>query len=80
MILLSDESIGRRPMETFTKLLCVQRRLHVQWEAVLSPTEAKVRGLVAWIAGRRGTEFLKPIDEAIHGMVASHRAVMKVNA
>jgi hypothetical protein len=29
------------------------------------PTEAKVRSLVAWIAGRRATEFPKPIDKAI---------------
>jgi hypothetical protein len=29
------------------------------------PTEAKVRSLVAWIAGRREIEFPKPIDKAI---------------
>jgi hypothetical protein len=67
-------------MENFSYCCASSEGWHVQWEAVLSPTEAKVRSLVAWIAGRRGTEFLKPIDEAIHGMVASHRAVMKVNA
>jgi hypothetical protein len=44
------------------------------------PTEAKVRSLVAWIAGRRVTKFLKPIDDIIHGVMASHRAVTKVNA
>ena len=44
------------------------------------PTEAKVRSLVAWIAGRKETEFLKPIDGIIHGVMASHRAVTKVNA
>ena len=44
------------------------------------PTEAKVRSLVAWIAGRKETEFLKPIDEVIRGMAASRRAVTKVNA
>jgi hypothetical protein len=44
------------------------------------PTEAKVRSLVAWIAGRRETEFLKPIDGIIQGMMASHWAVTKVNA
>ena len=26
------------------------------------PTEARVRGLVAWVAGRKETEFLKRID------------------
>jgi hypothetical protein len=50
----------------------------VQWED--KPTEVKVRSLVAWIAGRRETKFLKPIDGIILGVMASHRAVMKVNA
>ena len=34
------------------------------------PTEGTVRTLVAWIAGRKETEFLKPIDKAILGMVS----------
>jgi hypothetical protein len=34
------------------------------------PTEAKVRSLVAWIAGRRETESLKPIDEVIFWMMS----------
>jgi hypothetical protein len=34
------------------------------------PTEAKVRSLVAWIAGRREIEFPKPIDKAIFRMVS----------
>jgi hypothetical protein len=50
----------------------------VQWE--IKPTEVKVRNLVAWIAGRRETEFLKPIDGIILGVMASHRAVTRVNA
>ena len=35
---------------------------------------------VAWIAGRRETDDLKPIDWATFGVAASHRAVTKVNA
>ena len=35
-----------------------------------SPTEVTVGNLVAWIAGRKETEFLKPIDKAILGMVS----------
>ena len=35
-----------------------------------SPTEVTVGSLVAWIAGRKETEFLKPIDKAIPGMVS----------
>ena len=31
------------------------------------------------MAGRRETEFLKPIDNAIFGMAASHRAVAQAN-
>lgn len=50
----------------------------VQWEA--NPTGAAVRSPVAWIAGRKETEFLKPIDEPSEGMAASHRAATKVNA
>jgi len=34
------------------------------------PTEAKVRSLVAWIAGRRETESLKPIDKVIFRMMS----------
>jgi hypothetical protein len=49
----------------------------VQWEVVRSPTEVRVKSLVAWIAGRMETESLKPIDKIIHGVVASHRAVTK---
>jgi hypothetical protein len=44
------------------------------------PTEARVRSLVARIAERRETEFLKPIDGIIFRMMASHWAVTKVNA
>ncbi len=58
--------------------LCVQRRLVCSVGG--NPTEARVRSLVAWIAGRRETKFLKPIDGIILGVMASHRAVMKVNA
>ena len=36
---------------------CVQREV--------SPAKATVRGLVAWIAGRREIESLKTIDKAI---------------
>ncbi len=58
--------------------LCVQRRLACSVGD--KPTEAKVRSLVAWIARRKETESLKPIDRIIHGMTASHWAVTKVNA
>jgi hypothetical protein len=50
----------------------------VQWE--VSPTGVKVRSPVAWIARRKETESLKPIDQIILGMTASHWAVTKVNA
>jgi len=58
--------------------LCVQQRLACSVGD--RPTEAGDRSLVAWIAGRKETEFLKPIDDDIRGMAASHRAVTKVNA
>jgi len=46
----------------------------------VSPAGAKVRSPVAWIARRKETESLKPIDQIILGMMASHWAVTKVNA
>src|SRR5450432_1488370 len=58
--------------------LCVQRRLACS--VGIKPTEVRVRSLVAWIAGRRETKFLKPIDGIILGVMASHRAVTRVNA
>ena len=41
--------------------------------------QGKSQSLVARMAGRRGTESLKPIDKAIFGMAASHRAVVQTN-
>ena len=58
--------------------LCVQLRLACS--AGDRPAGVKARSPVAWIAGWRETEILKPIDNAIRGMVASHQAVTKVNA
>ncbi len=58
--------------------LCVQRRLACSVGD--SPTGVRARSPVAWMAGRRETDDLKPIDKAIFGMVVSHRAVTKVNA
>jgi hypothetical protein len=47
---------------------CVQRRLTRSVGG--SPTEARASRLVAWMAGWRETKTLKPIDEAICGMVS----------
>jgi hypothetical protein len=47
---------------------CVQRRLACSVRD--SPTEVTVGSFVAWIAGRKETEFLQPIDKAIPGMVS----------
>ena len=47
---------------------CVQERL--ECPVGDRPTEAKVRSLVAWIAEKRKTESLKPIDKAIYRMVS----------
>jgi hypothetical protein len=52
--------------------LCVQRRL--ARSAGVSPAKVRARSLVAWMAGRRETNDLKPIDRAIARMAASHRA------
>jgi hypothetical protein len=41
--------------------------------------QGKSQSLVAWMAGRRETECLKPIDNVIFGMAASHRAAAQAN-
>jgi hypothetical protein len=64
--------------ETCTSGSCVQRRLACSAGGSLAKIRA--RSLVAWMAGRRETKDLKPIDRAICGMAASHRAVTRVNA
>ena len=51
-----------------TGRVCVQRRL--ARSVGDRPTEAKVRRLVAWVAGRKEIEFLKPTDKAIQGMAS----------
>ena len=45
-----------------------------------SPARATARSPVAWIAGSREIEDLKPIDNPIGRMGASHRAATEVNA
>jgi hypothetical protein len=62
----------------FCVRLCVQRRLVCS--AGIKPAGAKVRRPVAWMAGWRETETLKPIDKVSLGEITSHRAVMRVNA
>ena len=47
---------------------CVQRRLVCS--VGVSPTRAKVRSPVAWIARVEETKHVKPIDKAIFGMVS----------
>ena len=48
--------------------LCVQLRLACS--VGVSPTRVKVRSSVAWMAGWRETETLKPIDKAIFRVVS----------
>jgi len=52
--------------------LCVQQRLACSVGD--NPTRVRIRRPVARMAGERETQPLKPIDKAICGMVASHRA------
>ena len=47
---------------------CVQRRLTCSVGA--SPTKARVRSLVAWVASVEETKRMKPTDKAIQGMVS----------
>jgi hypothetical protein len=43
--------------------MCVQVRLACS--VGIRPTRVTIRSPVAWMAGRRETEYLKPIDKAI---------------
>ena len=65
-------------MRKYHVRLCVQRRL--ARSAGDSPAEARAKSLVAWMAGRRETNDLKPIDKVIVRMTASHRAAAQANA
>ena len=47
--------------------LCVQLRLVCS--AGVSPARARIRSPVAWMAGMRETDYLKPIDKAVFGTV-----------
>ena len=58
--------------------LCVQQRLACA--AGARPAKARVRNLVARMAGRRATASLKPIDISIWGMLASPQAVAAAHA
>src|SRR5205823_11882430 len=59
---------GVDAMENRQERGCVQQRL--ARSVGVKPTEAIVRSLVAWVAGRNESEFLKPTDKAIYGMVS----------
>jgi hypothetical protein len=76
--LLAVKPVGKPDAGNPHVRLCVQQRL--ARSVGDKPTEAIVRSLVAWIARRKETESLKPIDLIILGMTASHWAVTKVNA
>ncbi len=93
---LTDGSryIGTRPSEASVQSICHRiseqtdrRRGWLEAEEIvgslnrmMSGTGVTIRSLVAWIVGRRETEFLKPIDKVFHGETASHRAATQVNA
>src|SRR4051794_17119763 len=51
-----------------SKGMCVQRRL--AYSVGVQSHLGKSQSPVAWIAGRKETEFLKPIDKAISRMVS----------
>jgi hypothetical protein len=57
----------------------LDERVLASLSVAASPAKVKARSLVAWMAGRRETEFLKPIDNVILGTAASHRTVAQAN-
>ncbi len=58
--------------------MCAQQRL--VFSVGVSRAGVKVRSPVVWIARWRESKTLNSIDKATKRVVASHRAVMKVNA
>jgi len=48
--------------------MCVQQRLVCS--VGVSPAGVRIRSSVTWMAGMRETEYLKPIDKAILGVVS----------
>ena len=48
--------------------MCVQIRLVCS--AGVSPVRVRIRSPVAWMAGMRETDYLKPIDKAVLGIVS----------
>ena len=78
--LLNWPAVGRilverqmRASAVIVREVCVQRRQTCSVGG--SPTGATARRPVAWMAGRRETKALEPIDETIGRMGASGRAV-----
>ena len=66
------------PMETTERFRASSERL--ARSAGGSPARATARSPVAWIAGRREIEDLKPIDNPIERVGASQRAAAEANA
>jgi len=60
---LWKKMIGKPDSGKLNVRLCVQRRLACS--AGVNPAGVKARSPIAWMAGRRETEYLKPIDKAI---------------
>ena len=59
-----QEKAGRSRMNREVHVrLCVQLRLVCS--AGVSPVRVRIRSPVAWMAGMRETDYLKPIDKAI---------------
>jgi hypothetical protein len=63
LIAANVEVVVRYSVKWFTFRLCVRVRLACS--VGVRPTRVIIRSPVAWMAGRRETEYLKPIDKAI---------------
>ena len=57
---------------------CMNREVHVQlcvqvrlvYTTGISPARVRIRSPVAWMAGMRETDYLKPIDKAVFRTVS----------
>jgi hypothetical protein len=74
------EERAHRDLENRTERGFVRPAKGWRVQREVSPARATARSPVAWIAGRREIEDLKPIDNPIERVGASHRAAAEANA
>ena len=79
-ITLGAKPAGERRTGNLSAPLCVQKKGRLTCSVGGRPTEARVRSLVAWMAGWRETKTLKPIGKPIVRVGSESSGRNEVNA